>query len=365
VSTGSARALVLEEPRVLVARELPVPEHGDDDAVLRVEACGLCGTDHEQYTGHLPTGFAFVPGHETVGVIENVGDAAAQRWGVAAGDRVAVEVFQSCRVCDACRAGAYQRCERHGLGDMYGYIAVDKRPGLWGGYAQYQYLGPDAIVHRVPEAIDPVVATLFNPLGAGVRWGVTVPGTKAGDVVAVLGPGVRGLSAVAAAKEAGAGFVMVTGRGARDADRLAAARDFGADLAVDIAGTDPVRALRAETGKLADVVVDVTAKAPEAFTQAIALARPAGTVVVAGTRGAPAPPDFWPDHIVFKELRIVGALGVDSAAYRAALELLATGRYPFADLPRRVAGLDDAEGLIQSLAGEGDAPPPVHGVIVP
>jgi alcohol dehydrogenase len=357
--------LVLEEPRKLVGRELQVPEHGDDDAVLRVEACGLCGTDHEQYTGHLPTGFAFVPGHETVGVIEKIGDAAAQRWGVAVGDRVAVEVFQSCRVCDACRAGAYQRCERHGLGDMYGYIAVDKPPGLWGGYAQYQYLGPDAIVHRVPEAIDPVVATLFNPLGAGVRWGVTVPGTTAGDVVAVLGPGVRGLSVVAAAKEAGAGFVMVTGRGARDADRLAAAREFGADLAVDVAGTDPVRALRAEAGKLADVVVDVTAKAPEAFTQAIALARPAGTVVVAGTRGAPAPPDFWPDHIVFKELRIVGALGVDSAAYRAALELLATGRYPFADLPRRVAGLDDAEGLIQSLAGEGDAPPPVHGVIVP
>ena len=365
MSTGPARALVLEKPRVLVGRELPVPEHSDDDAVLRVEACGLCGTDHEQYTGHLPTGFAFVPGHETVGVIEKIGNAAAQRWGVAAGDRVAVEVFQSCRVCDACRAGAYQRCERHGLGDMYGYIAVDKPPGLWGGYAQYQYLGPDAIVHRVPESIDPIVATLFNPIGAGVRWGVTVPGTKAGDVVAVLGPGVRGLSVLAAAKEAGAGFVMVSGRGARDADRLSAARDFGADLAIDIVDADPVRTLRAETGRLADVVVDVTAKAPEAFTQAIALARPAGTVVVAGTRGAPAPPDFWPDHIVFKELRIVGALGVDSAAYRAALELLATGRYPFADLPRRVAGLDDAEGLIQSLAGEGDAPPPVHGVIVP
>jgi alcohol dehydrogenase len=365
VSTVSARALVLEKPRALVRRELPVPENGDDDAVLRVEACGLCGTDHEQYTGHLPTGFAFVPGHETVGVIDRIGDAAAQRWGVEAGDRVAVEVFQSCRVCDACRAGAYQRCERHGLGDMHGYIAIDKPPGLWGGYAQYQYLGPDAIVHRVPDALDPVVATLFNPLGAGVRWGVTVPGTKAGDVVAVLGPGVRGLSAVAAAKEAGAGFVMVTGRGGRDADRLAVAREFGADLALDVAEADPVRALRAETGGLADVVVDVTAKAPEAFTQAIALARPAGTVVVAGTRGEPAPPDFWPDHIVFKELRIVGALGVDSPAYRAALELLGTGRYPFSDLPRRVAGLDEAESLIRTLAGEGDAPPPVHGVIVP
>jgi alcohol dehydrogenase len=306
-----------------------------------------------------------VPGHETVGVLERIGDAAAQRWGVASGDRVAVEVFQSCRVCDACRAGAYQRCERHGLGDMYGYIPVDKPPGLWGGYAQYQYLGPDAIVHRVPDAIDPAVATLFNPLGAGVRWGVTVPGTKAGDVVAVLGPGVRGLSVLAAVRDAGAGFVMVTGRGARDAERLAVARHFGADLTVDTADDDPVRALRDATGGLADVVVDVTAKAPEAFAQAVALARPAGTVVVAGTRGTPAPPDFWPDHIVFKELRIVGALGVDSDAYRAALAMLAAGRYPFAAIPRRVAGLDDAEQLIQSLAGEGDEPPPLHGVIAP
>jgi alcohol dehydrogenase len=356
--------LVLEKPRTLVTRELLVPEHGDDDAVLRVEACGLCGTDHEQYTGHLLGGFAFVPGHETVGVIESIGNAAADQWGVAPGDRVAVEVFQSCRTCDACRAGSYQRCQRHGLVDMYGYIPVDRPPGLWGGYAESQYLGPDALVHRIPDVLDPVVATLFNPLGAGVRWAVTVPGTGAGDVVAVLGPGVRGLSAAAAAKDAGAGFVMITGRGRSDAERLAVAADFGADLAVDVADADPVRALRDATGGLADVVVDVTAKAPEAFAQAVALARAGGTVVVAGTRGGPVR-EFQPDHIVFKELRVVGALGVDSGAYRAALALLASGRYPFADLPRRVAALDDAEELIRSLAGEGDAPPPVHGVIAP
>jgi len=191
-----------------------------------------------------------------------------------------------------------------------------------------------------------------------------VPGTGAGDVVAVLGPGVRGLSAAAAAKDAGAAFVMITGRRRRDAERLAVPGDFCADLAVDVADTDPVRGLLDATGGRADVVVDVTAKAPEAFGQAVALARAGGTVIVAGTRGGPVR-EFQPDHIVFKELRIVGALGVDSGAYRAALALLASGRYPFADLPRRVAALDDAEGLIRSLAGESDAPPPVHGVVAP
>lgn len=362
---GNARALVLSAPRVLDAVELPLPVVGHDDGLLRVEACGLCGTDHEQYTGTLPGPGPFVPGHETVGVVEALGDGAAERWGVAVGDRVAVEVFQSCRTCEACSAGLYRRCQRHGIRDMYGFVAAATPPALWGGYAEYQYLAADSMLLPVPHGLDPVVATLLNPLGAGIRWGVTVPGTGDGDVVAVLGPGVRGLSACAAAKDAGAAFVMVTGAGERDAERLALACDFGADLAVDVTTTDPVVALRDATGRHADVVVDVTAKAPTAFAQAIALARTGGTVVVAGTRGTPDPPDFWPDHIVYKELRIIGALGVDATAYRAALEMLASDRYPFADLPRRCAGLDDAEDLVRIMAGEGEGTAPVHGVITP
>lgn len=306
---SSSEALVLEQPRTLRARTLPVPEIGADDALLRVEACGLCGTDHEEYTGELFPGYAFVPGHESVGVIEAIGKSAAKRWRVHEGDRVAVEVFLTCGRCDACRSGDSRRCARHGLRDMYGFVPVDHAPGLWGGYAQYQYLAPDSKLLPVPEAIDPVVATLFNPLGAGVRWGVTLPGTREGDVVAVLGPGVRGLSVTVAAKAAGAGFVMVTGFGARDAARLETAKQFGADLTVDVTNDDPVAALREATGGLADVVVDVTAKAPAAFAQAVALARPGGTVVLAGTRGSNALPDFRPDDLVYKELRGARCLG--------------------------------------------------------
>lgn len=361
---GEAAALVLEAPGRLVRRRLAVPTIGDDDALLRVEACGLCGTDHEQYSGALPAGYAFVPGHETVGVVEAIGDSAAARWGVTAGDRVAVEVFQSCGRCAQCETGEYRRCTRHGIADMYGFIPVDKAPGLWGGYAEIQYLSADTVLHRIPAGLDPVLATLFNPLGAGVRWGVTVPGTAPGDTVAVLGPGVRGLCVLAAVRRAGAGFVMVTGCGPRDAGRLEAAKRFGADLVVDVDTVDPVRALRDATGGLCDVVVDVTAKAPAAFAQAIALARPGGTVVLAGTRGSADVPGFWPDMIVFKELRMFGALGVDSPAYRSAIEILTSGDFPFASLERSVAGLDDVEDLLATMAG-GDRVPPVHGVLVP
>ena len=359
---NAARALVLEGPRRLVERSFELPEIGDDDALLRIEACGLCGTDHEQFTGLMPGPGPFVPGHESVGVIERIGANAASRWRVAEGDRVAVEVFQSCRACDACRRGEYRRCEKHGLATMYGFVAVDTAPGLWGGYATHQYLGPDSLVLPVPDTLDAVMATLFNPLGAGIRWGVTVPNTQPGDIVAILGPGVRGLSAVAACKEAGAGFVMVTGFGERDAPRLEMARRFGADLTVD----EPARALRTATGGAqADVVLDVTAKAPAAFGQAVRLVRPGGTVVVAGTRGSDDTPGFSPDHVVYKEARIIGALGVDTPAYCTALDLLASGKYPFADLPRAVVDLDGLPALLELLAGDRDGVPPVHGVLSP
>jgi alcohol dehydrogenase len=367
-TTGAqVRALVLEEPRRLEARRLPAPRVGDDDGLLRVEACGLCGTDHEQFTGGIRVAGPFVPGHEIVGIVEEVGRGAADRWGVTAGDRVAVVPFQACRACGPCLAGDLRHCERHGLREFYGATPLDRTPGLWGGYAEAVYLGPDALLLPVPGGLDPVLATMFNPLGAGIQWAVNVPAIEPGAVVAVLGPGIRGLCATTAAKDAGAGFVLVTGFGPRDAERLALAPRFGADLAVDVARRDPVRELRDATGgRGADVVVDVTANAPDAFTQAIHLARSGGTVVVAGMRSFAPVDGFVPDLIVAKELRVLGALGVDAAAYGAAFALLAAGAWPFADLPRRCVGFDDAADLLRSMAGEpGAAPPPIHGVFVP
>lgn len=159
---------------------------------------------------------------------------------------------------------------------------------------------------------------------------------------------------------------MVTGAGPRDHDRLELARSLGADLTVDVTDVDPVRALRDATGGgLADVVVDVTAKAPAALAQAVALARTGGTVVLAGTRGSDATPGFRPDHVVFKELRLLGALGVDIAAYRTAFAVLADRTSPLHRVAHATADLDGAAELVRAMAGETDGDRPVHGVIVP
>jgi len=363
--TERARALVLEAPRQLVMRELPIPDVSDDDAVLRVEACGLCGTDHELYTGDLPWPPGFVPGHETVGVIEVIGDGAAERWGVEAGDRVTVAPRPACRDCEPCRRGELAACTGYTGKEAYGLIPVDQAPGLWGGYATHHYLGPRSVMHKLPPDFDPVDAALFNPVGAGVSWGVEIPGTGPGDVVAVLGPGIRGISAVAAAKAAGAAFVMVTGFGERDHARLELAGRLGADLTVDVAEQDPIAALETAAGGLADVVVDVTAKAPAAFAQAIGLAARRGRVVIAGVRGGEVTLTFSPDLIVNRGLRLAGASGVTTAAHEQALRLLVEGTFPAAEIPRRTAGFADVGDLLLDMAGEGPNAPPLHGVFVP
>jgi alcohol dehydrogenase len=362
----NADALVLTDPGRLERRSFPLPTVSRDSARLRIEACGLCGTDHEQYSGHLAPPFSFIPGHEIVGVVDEIGDVAAARWGIAEGQRVAVEVFRSCRECEPCLGGEYRRCVRNGLATMFGFVDVEIDPGLWGGYATHLHLPCDAMLLPIPDDLDPMLATVFNPLGAGIRWGATIPQTRDGDIVVVLGPGIRGLCAAVAAKEAGASFVAMTGLGDRDAERLAQASAFGVDLTIDVASNDPAAILKRATGGLADVVVDVTAKAPAAFAQAVALARPGGTMVVAGTRGGGGAPGFEPDHVVYKELRVIGSLGVDYPAYQAAIELLTSRRWPFEQLPRQVVGFDDLPHLLDVMAGaDTTATPPVHGVVVP
>src|SRR4029077_11555523 len=128
-----------------------------------------------------------------------------------------------------------------------GYVPLAHPPGLWGGYADYMYLDPCSIVHRVRKDITAALAVMFNPLGAGFRWAVEIPRTGPGDRVLILGPGQRGLASVIAARAAGADTIIVTGL-SRDAPKLALAREFGADHVIDIEAEDARVRVRELTG---------------------------------------------------------------------------------------------------------------------
>jgi threonine dehydrogenase-like Zn-dependent dehydrogenase len=361
----TARAMVQTGPRQLELRALPLPEIDADSGLLRVEACGICGSDYEQYTGTLPVPWPLIPGHEPLGTIAAIGERAAQRWRVDVGDRVAVETLIPCGHCRACIEGCYQLCRGRGGMFGYAYVPLSHPPGLWGAYAEYMYLDPFSILHPVRADIPAQLAVMFNPLGAGFRWAVEIPDTGPGDTVLILGPGQRGLASVIAARAAGADTIIVTGL-ARDDRKLALARDLGADQVIVVDQEDARARVHDLTGgRGADVVVEVTAVSAEPVAEALRYVATGGRIVLAGVKGFQPVPDFVSDLIVVKEVTIKGAFGVTSRAYDSAIRLIESGRVPLAKMHTHDFALEEAERAIQTLGGEVEGESSIHSCLLP
>jgi len=355
-------AIVQTGPRALEPRDLPIPEIDADTALLRIEACGICGSDYEQYEGVLRTPTPLIPGHEPLGVIAKIGDRAAARWGVDVGDRVAVETMLSCRFCGPCLAGRYHLCESRRI---YSYIPLAEEPGLWGAYSEYMFLDANTLVHKIDPALAPEMAVLFNPLGAGFRWAVEIPQTGPGDTVVILGPGQRGLASVLATRQAGAEKIIVTGLEV-DAAKLEVARQFGADHTIDVENENAKQRIRELTdGRGADVVVDVSSYATKPVAESLDYVRPGGTVVLAGVKGFKPVPDFISDKIVMKEISVRGAIGVTSSGYERAIRLIESRTQPLELMHTHEFGLRDAELAIRTLAREIEGQESIHSCLLP
>src|SRR5690242_5403744 len=353
-------AAVQTGPLAYELREFPRPKIGDDDGLLRIEACGICGSDVEQYRGHLvrPGMFPLIPGHEPLGVIEEVGPRAAERWRVQVGDRVAVEILRPCRACDYCLTGRYMSCpNRDGA---YGMTPVSRSPSLWGGLAEYMYLHPWAILHKVSKDLPPEIAVMFNPLGAGVRWAAYLGEVGLGETVLILGPGQRGLTSVIAARARGAGTIIVTGLG-KDEHKLALAREFGADHTINVESEDVVQRVRDITdGAMADVVLELTPIATQPVLDAVEAVKHSGRIVLAGLKGGKSV-DLVTDRLINKGLTVRGAFGVNADAYIEAIRIIESGRFPLEKMHSGKYELADTEAAILALA-DGDA---VHVCVCP
>jgi threonine dehydrogenase-like Zn-dependent dehydrogenase len=357
--------IVQTAPRALEMRELPLPEIDADSALLRVEACGICGSDAEQYSGVLPVKLPVVPGHEPLGIIDKIGDRAAKRWGVDVGDRVAVETLLPCGHCRFCIDGRYQICRGRGAAFGYAYVPLSHPPGLWGAYADYMYLDPHSLVHRIRKDLPASLAVMFNPLGAGFRWAVEIPQTAPGDTVLILGPGQRGRASVIAARAAGADRIIVTGL-SRDTAKLALAKELGADFAINIEEEDARKRVKELTdGRGADVVVEVSSNAAQPVAEALYYVAAGGRIVLAGVKGFKAVPDFISDLIVVKEVTIKGAFGVTSRSYRSAIRLIESGKVPLEKMHTHDFPLEEAERAIQMLAGDVAGESSIHSCLLP
>jgi threonine dehydrogenase-like Zn-dependent dehydrogenase len=354
--TTSSRVAVLHDTGKLTVEELPLPDIGDTDGLLRVEATGVCGTDTAAYQGVNP--FYELPcvlGHELVGTITELGADAARRWGVAVGDRIVVEEYLPCGTCRSCLAGAYQMC----VVPRYGGKSIHSGPGLYGGYADYLYLHPQAIVHRVGPDVSAELVQLYIPISNGLDWVGRIGGLRPGGTVVVIGPGPHGLACVVGAREAGAGTVLAVGT-ERDRARLDVAEALGADAGLTERVVEQVAEITG--GRLADVVVNA-ANSAAALDTALAVAGERATVVQVGVaKGTGGGADALVEALNEKVLTLRGVRGRPSSAVPPALRLIESGRYP---LERLCTGSYPIEQTERALTAAATVPGAIRCSVIP
>lgn len=259
----------LKEP--LKIEQLPMPEPGHGELLIKVTACGVCHSDLHAVDGDWtpPPVLPLIPGHEVAGTVAKLGPGVT---GFAQGDEVGVPwMYSACGQCEFCLAGMETICKQ---GEATGYT----KPG---GYAEYM-IAPAAFVGRLPKGTDPYAMAPILCAGVTTYRGLKRSGARPGQWVAVIGIGGLGHIAIQYARAMG---LRVAAVDVSD-EKLKLASSLGAEVVVNAAETDPAAAIQEKIGGAHAAVV--TAVASRAFEQAILMLRPAGTVSYIGLPGGKA-----------------------------------------------------------------------------
>ena len=312
------RAVSLVEAERLEVVDLPAPEPGPGELLLRVSACGICGSDLTSYKRGL---FIGVPGHEVAGVVEAAGTDAGWQPGATA----VLQPGGGCGACDECRGGGYHRC----IESLTGGGTV--RPG---GYAELMAVRADRL-RPLPDGLEPELACLAEPLSVAIH-GIRRAGVRAGEDAIVLGLGSIGLLATAALRWLGAGRVV-------GVDPVEVRRELASGLGAE-AALPRARDVRAELDG-APVVLECSGQ-PEAIQQAIDLATPGGRVALLGIAVAEVTviPVFW----ITREITVSGSINSRFEDFDEALRLLAARPEVGRIVTRRIA-LDEVPATFEAL----------------
>ncbi len=363
------RAVRLAAPGRLQVEEIAVPSAGPGELLLRMEACGICGTDRHIVRGEYPSALPVTLGHEFAGVIvasdstapaalastldgvapSPMGDGAAREGGAPpVGTRVAVDPNIACSVCRDCRRGDPCLCPRRVA------LGVD----LDGGLAEYVRV-PLRQVYALPPGVPAAWGALCEPLACCLH-GLDLAAIRPGMSVVVVGGGVIGQLMVQLARLAGATSVILS---TRQAARRRLAEELGATATIDPQSSNPVDAVAGAAGLLpggADAVLEC-AGTTETFEQAVGLARRGGTVLIFGVAPQGARAGISPFDVFARELRIVGAY-LNPHTHGRAVELVASGRLALAPLVTHQLSLDDVPAALLAAPTPGEVKAMVNGV---
>jgi len=309
------RAAVLEDLNRLVVKQVPDPEIGAGEVLVRVRACAVCGSDVRIYHhGNPRVKPPQILGHEIAGDVVAVG-AGVGKFKV--GDRVATAADVPCGVCEYCRNGMGNNCAiNYALGYQF-----------QGGFAELLPLNQITVnygpVHHIPDGISYETATLAEPLACCLN-GLERSFLKPGDRVLIIGAGPAGILLAEAATALGATLVILA---QRSRARLELAKRFRADAFVATAEQDLVEAVMALTGGQGVDLAVTACASPEAQEQALAVVRPRGRVNYFGglPRGSRTI-NLDSNVIHYRECYVHGSHGSVPRQHRVALDLLAQGR---------------------------------------
>ncbi len=351
-----------------VMQEVPWPKIPSKAALIKIGACGVCGTDQHILKGHWPKPlpWPFTLGHEMAGVVVEIGDELKTDFmgkPIGVGSKLMLPPLMPCGLCDWCLH--YPETANKCLTPVYygRYLGFDKPPHLWGGWAEYVYVDlgelPGTKIYKLPDDMSLLLGSLSEPLTSCIRAfnrAIRAGGFRWNDTVVIQGTGPIGILAIAAAQEMGAGRVIAVG--APEEPRLGLARAFGAEATVDIekvtAPEERIRMVRDIAGGYgADLVMDCSGH-PSAGPEGIEFLRDGGTYVEMGQfTDAGAIMTNW-HRICTKDLNVLGSWAFTANDLPLGVEMLykARDRYPWRDMqtlfPFTVEGVKDA--IAQAMA---------------
>jgi L-iditol 2-dehydrogenase len=328
--------------------EIPEPALHPAGAVLRVEACGVCGTDARTFFNGDPRAPSpWLLGHEPVGTLDKVGPEARLPAGIAPGDRVFLGSILTCGDCRWCRDGHQNMCERH---ELFGY---DPYPGA---YAEFAAVPPIAVknLFELPADLPPDLATVADPFACALN-GVEALDVQLGDTVVILGSGPIGCWQALLCRDRGAARVWLTDV---SMDRLERALEVVGRFVDDawVAGEDNgVEEVRSRTGGAGSERVMVAAPSKLAQQAALEMAgRRARVVYFAGLPKHDPVSPLDMNLLHYKELAVLGAYGATHRQYRITMDYLARRRDDLAAIVTHRFALDRiAEGFATIRAGTG------------
>ena len=328
------QAMLLKEYMHLEVVEMPQPSIGPDDVLVRVRACGICGSDVHGLDGR--TGRRIPPlvmGHEAAGEVVECGTGVTD---LHPGDRVTFDSTVYCGRCFFCARGEVNLCDNREV--------LGVSPGPYrrhGAFAEYVSV-PRRIIYRLPENLTYEQAALIEAVSVGVH-AVNLTPVVLGDAAVVIGSGMIGLATLQAVRHAGAARVIVVDP---DEGRLAMARSMGATDTVNPKTADAVEAIRAMTDGRGAAVALQCAAATEPIQTAIACVRKGGTVTLVGNV---APEITLPlQSVVSRQIRVQGSCA-SNGEYPAAIELMSSGAIQVGPLISAVAPLEEGPSWFDRL----------------